>query len=60
MYDLASLYGAKSNVITKAANIKGNVFTRFGKEHPYVTGAAAAAGLGATGIPAKIVHAAGQ
>lgn len=44
MFDLASLYDAKSNIITKALNIKGNAITRTLK-NPYVKGA-----LGGTAV----------
>ncbi len=37
MFDLASLYDAKGNIITKAANIKGNSLVRFAKKHPVIT-----------------------
>lgn len=40
MFDLASLYGARDNVITKAEK-SGHAIQQFGKNHPYITGAAA-------------------
>jgi hypothetical protein len=49
MFDLASLYDVKGTLLTKADKLEGNVFTRFAKKHPFITG-----GIGTLGVEEAI------